>query len=215
MSRCIIACRTLKTELNTVLKKLNCSDPVFWLEAGDHNVPLRRQQAITNAMAHCDGFDTIVLVMSFCGGALVGVDSGNHTLLLPCCDDCIGLLLDGPRQQDTYYLTDGWLGGEKNIAAEYRRSLEKYGAERTARIFAAMLRGYQYLAYIDTGCGTSGGLRRAKESAELLKLEFKVVSGNVKRLEDLLTEKQCETVLRISPCTTITLDMRQGGGCHG
>lgn len=214
VSRCIIACRTLERELNRIMKKLNCTDPVIWLDGGDHNVPSKRRQVVQDTISQCN-CDTILLAMSFCGGALVGVDSGSHTLLLPCCDDCIGLLLEGDRQADTYYLTEGWLAGERNIIAEHRISLEKYGQARTDRIFAAMLRCYRYLGYIDTGCGTADGLRQAKEAGELLKLEFRVVSGTTKRLEELLTEKENDTILRIPPYSTITLDMRKGGTAHG
>lgn len=214
MSRCIIACRTLERELNTVMNKLNCTDPVFWLQAGDHNVPAKRRQTIQEAITRCN-YDTILLVMSFCGGSLMGVESGDHTLLLPCFDDCIGLLLEGDRQADTYYLTEGWLAGERNITAEYRISLEKYGQERTDRIFSYMFRGYRNLAYIDTGCGTANGLAQAKEAAELLKLEFKMIPSTLIRLEDLLIEQINNHILRIPQHTTVTLDMRKGGSAHG
>lgn len=215
MSRCIIACRTLERELNNVMESLNCTDPVFWLEAGDHNVPSRRQQALLDVIAQCGTYDTIIFAMSFCGGALIGLDSGNHTLLLPCCDDCIGLLLEGQRQADTYYLTDGWLNGERNIAAEYRNSLMKYGQERTERIFAAMLRGYRFLAYLDTGCGTLEGINQAKDAAQLLKLEFKVIPGTLKQLEEAVSGRKYDQILIIPPHTAITLDMRKGGFAHG
>lgn len=214
MGRCIIACRTLEQELKAVMQKLDCTDPVIWLDAGDHNVPSKRRQAIQNAILQCD-CDTILLAMSICGGALFGIDSGDHTLLLPCYDDCIGLLLECNRQADTYYLTDGWLCGERNIAVEYRISLEKYGQMRTDRIFEAMLRGYRWLAYIDTGCGTADGLAQAKETAELLKLEFVVVPGTLKRLEDLLNLQVNDHILPIPANTTVTLDMRIGGTVNG
>lgn len=215
MSRCIIACRTLEQELKYIMNRLNCTDPVCWLKAGDHNVPARRCRDIQNAIDQCAEFDTILLVMSFCGGALNGTDSGNHCLHLPRFDDCIDLLLEGQRQADTYYLTEGWLAGEHNIVAEYRLSLGKYGQERTDRIFADMLGSYRYLAYIDTGCGTADGLAQAKEAAELLNLQFQVVSGTLKRLEDLLAEKENDRILRILPHTTVTMDMRKGDTVHG
>lgn len=215
MSRCIIACRTLEQELKAVMKKLNCTDPIFWLDAGDHNVPARRRMAVQDAVSRCEEFDTIVLVMSLCGSSLLGVDSGNQALLLPCFNDCIDLLLDGHRQPDSYYLTEGWLAGEWNIACEYRNSLKKYGQERTDRIFSSMLRGYRYLSYIDTGCGTADGQRLAKETARILKLEFQVVPGTLKPLEDLLRNLANKHTMMIPPHTTITLDMRMGGRAHG
>lgn len=214
MGRVIIACRTLQRELNHVMKKLNCSDPVIWLEAGGHNVAEKRREEISHALSQCEEYDTVILAMSFCGSCLLGLNSGNHTLLLPCFDDCISLFLVEPRRSDTYYLTDGWLDGERNIVAEYHSTLEKYGEARTNRIFSAMLRNYRYLAYLDTGCGTDEGLEKVCSAAKLLNLEFVVVPGARDRLEALLTEKSDSEILRIQPRTTITLEMRKGGISH-
>ena len=202
MRRCIIACRTLERELNFILKKHRCQDPVIWLNAGDHNVPSRRKAAVEAALAECEGYDKVLLVMSFCGNALLGIDSGTHTLLLPCLDDCIGLLLKEPRRSDTYYLTDGWLAGERNILVEYESTLEKYGPERTTRIFTAMLRNYRYLAYLNTGIGAEKE-KDAARVAEFLKLEYLVQNGYLDRLEDLVLEQGSEFV-QIPPHTVIS-----------
>ncbi len=210
MARVILACATLKRELNTVMEKLRCTDPVIWLEAGDHNQPLKRKMAIEAALESCPEYDTVILAMSFCGGALTGVDSGDKTLLLPCFDDCIGLLLDCPRQPDTYYLTDGWLAGERNILAEYRNSLDRHGEEKTRRIFGAMLRGYRALGWVDWGCGSALGQSQAEEAAGLLGLEFTVIPGTLSILEDLIRERECRHILRIPPHRTITLALRKG-----
>lgn len=214
MGRVIIACRTLQRELNQVMNKLSCTDPVIWLEAGGHNVPEKRREEISHVLSQCEENNTVILAMSFCGNCLLGLDSGNHTLLLPCFDDCIGLLLDEPRRSDTYYLTDGWLNGERNIVAEYHAALEKYGEARTKRIFSAMLRNYRYLAYLDTGCGTDEGLEKVRSAAKLLGLEFVVVPGTLGRLEALLIGRSDSGILRIQPRTTITLEMRKGGISH-
>lgn len=214
MGRIIIACRTLQRELNKVMQKLGCRDPVIWLEAGGHNVPETRQKAIAQALSDCSGHETVILVMSLCGSSLLGLNSGEHTLLLPCFDDCIGLLLNESRRADTYYLTDGWLDGSRNIVAEYRNALEKYGEARTRRIFQAMLRNYSYLAYLDTGCGSPDGLEQAREAARLLNLKFTLIPGTLQRLEDLLMEKEDIQTLRILPNTEITFEMQQGGIFH-
>lgn len=210
MARVIIACATLKRELNTLLEKLSCSDPVIWLEAGDHNQPRKRRQAIEAALEGCGQYDRVLLAMSFCGGALTGLNSGEKTLLLPCFDDCIGLLLDGPRAMDTYYLTDGWLAGERNILEEYRNSLKKYGVEKTRRIFGAMLRGYEKLGWIQWGCGSAAGQIQAEEAARILNLRFSEIPGSLRVLEDLLLERECAHILRIPPDTAVTTEMRKG-----
>lgn len=210
MARVILACATLKRELNMAMQKLNCNDPIIWLSAGDHNQPRKRRESIEQALRSCSGYDTVILAMTFCGNALVGLSSCDHTLLLPCCDDCISLLLDGPRQPDTYYLTDGWLDGERNLLAEYDRSLRKYGAEKTRRIFSDMLRGYRNMAWVNTGCSTGNGPTQSREAAELMGLSFTEVKGTISGLEELLLEQSSCSILRIPPHTTITWEMRRG-----
>ena len=81
MARVILACGTIKRELNMVIDRIGCSDPVIWLEAGDHNQPKKRRRAIEMALEDCCQYDTVILAMSFCGNALVGLNSGNKTVL--------------------------------------------------------------------------------------------------------------------------------------
>ena len=210
MARIIIARATLKRELNMAMDRIGCSDPVIWLEAGDHNQPRKRREAIVKALESCAQYDTVILAMSFCGNSLVGLKSGAKSLLLPCFDDCIGLLLGETRRKDAYYLTDGWLQGQRNIFAEYESALRKYGQEKAERIFAAMLRGYSSLAWIDTGAGTEEGKRKAMRIAALLGLTFEVVPGCLKNLEALLAERDAGHILRLPPHSTITPEMRRG-----
>lgn len=210
MARIIIACATLKRELNMAMDRIGCSDPVIWLEPGDHNQPRKRREAIVKALESCAQYDTVILAMSFCGNSLVGLKSGAKSLLLPCFDDCIGLLLGDKRRNDVYYLTDGWLNGQQNILSEYESAVRKYGQEKAERIFAAMLRGYSNLAWIDTGVGTEEGKQKARMTAALLGLTFEVVPGSLKNLEDLLSERDSGHILRLPPHSTITPEMRRG-----
>ena len=207
MARVILACETLKNELNMVMDKLGCEDPVIWLKAGDHNIPQKRREAIEAALRACSQYDTVLLAMSFCGGALTGLESGHQTLLLPCFDDCIGLLVDH-RRPDAYYLTDGWLAGERNILAECRNSLDKYGAEKTNRIYSAMLRGYRSLIWVD--CRNPEPPDHVKVFSGMLGLQTESESCDLSRLEDLLRERMCPHILRIPPQTVIRLNMRHG-----
>lgn len=210
VARVIIACSTLKRELNQLMEKLHCTDRVIWLEAGEHNLPQKRREALESAISSCGERDTVLLAMSLCGSTLIGLESGTRTFLVPCFDDCIGLFLKDPRKADTYYLTEGWLEGKHNILEEYRISLEKYGQVRTKRIFDAMLRGYRTIAWVETGCASPEGKKRAKEAAALLGLEFAVVSGTLSRLEDLLLERDTPHILRIPPNSRVSQRMRCG-----
>ncbi len=62
------------------------------------------------------GYDRIILLYGVCGKGIVGLNSGNKTLLIPRVHDCISLFLGGTaeyRKQfshkpGTYYISPGW-----------------------------------------------------------------------------------------------------------
>lgn len=152
MKTAILACGTLKQELTAVMNKCSCSYPVIWLVPGAHNHPQKRRTEILQALEQCREYDTVLLAMAHCGGALEGIVSPGPTLVLPRFDDCIPLLL-GSRERrqelkDFYFLSPGWLEGNDNIRTEFQRSIARYGKERTLRIFRTMLKHYRYLGYI-------------------------------------------------------------------
>ena len=186
----ILACRTLEAELNRAISNTSCPYPVIWLEAGDHNVPHRRREAVLAALERCCGYDTVLMAMAHCGGALEGIESKNITLVIPCCDDCLTILLGSHRKRKEcaglYLLTKGWMDGRKSILTEYEHCLQVYGESRTRRIFTEMFRNYQGIGLIS--CEEEAEkLNRAEEFADCLQLPVVRISGTTAYLEALLT----------------------------
>ena len=131
-------------------------------------------------------------------------------MIVPRCDDCITLLLgsDARRKEHTatYFLTEGWLAGKDNLWAEYQRSIEKYGKNRTKRIFSSMLANYEKLAFLDTGCSDVSG--QIQEIATELKLEYTRLEGTLSYLEELLSGNWDEgRFLVMPPRSEITPEM--------
>lgn len=222
MNPIIIACETIKNELLTVMAEVGCEYPVLWLESGLHNWPDKLRGRIQELMDGCSGYDTVLLAMSFCGNSVVGLRTHDFQLVIPRCDDCITLLLGSQeRRQEasaTYFLTEGWLKGERNIWVEYQSCMERYGKKRGKRIFDALFAHYHYLALVDTGAYDAAGAEaEARKIAAGLNLEYRRMDGTLEHLRQLLRENwQPERFLRIPPNSTVRYgDCTLKGGAYG
>ncbi len=211
MSTLIIACRTIEQELRAAMARCGCNHEVLWLESGLHNVPKNLNERIQALLNDCEGFDTVLLAMSFCGNSVVGLKTGNFRLVIPRCDDCICLLLGSQaeklRHQGAYFLTEGWLKGERNLRREYEETLARYGETRGKRIMEAMLAHYHSLLLVDTLCfDLAPAEAQTRAIAEKLNLQYDCIRGTLDYLCRLLdgawTEKD---FLLVPPHSEITM----------
>lgn len=192
VSRKIISCKTIEPELNSAMKQVGCCDEVLWLESGLHNVPKKLNARLQELLDQCGDADTVLLAMSFCGNSVVGLKTGDFQLVMPRSDDCITLLLGSFRERlnhkATYFLTEGWLKGERNLWREYEDCLRRYGEKRGKWIFATMLEHYRNLALVDTGCADREKLEaEVREIARKLELEYVWLPGTLDFVKQLLT----------------------------
>ena len=196
MATAIIACETIRCELTRAMEDVGASHPVYWIESGLHNTPktLRSRLSETIVQAESEGATRLLAAMGFCGNSFTEVETRNVELILPRVDDCISLLLGSTQRrrefsetEAAYFLTQGWMRGERNIWVEYQYSVEKYG-EEMARDLAQMMYGhYRTLALLDSGSEPLGPLiEGTKIIAETLHLEQKVVPATRDYLEELL-----------------------------
>lgn len=160
MKELIVACSTVKRELEYVLEKENKSFEIIWVESGLHNTPSLLSARISQIFREIDekGYhDRILMCFGTCGNYLNGIVNGNFETVVPRVDDCISLLLGSvkrrqeiSREEGTYFLTKGWIEGERNIWVEYRYSVEKYGQEEADELFDMMMSGYGRIGLLDT-----------------------------------------------------------------
>lgn len=192
MKRVLVACRTLEQELLAAMEKTSCDCRILWLEAGQHNWPDKLRRQIQELLDQCRDCDTVLLAMSLCGNSVVGLQTHDFRLVIPRCDDCITLLLGSlsRRQQikGAYFLTEGWLRGERNIWEEYTICLARYGEALGKEIFAQMLAHYRQLLLVDTGCfDRKKAETQVKQIAAALGLEYGCLEGTLDYLQRLLT----------------------------
>lgn len=218
MHTVIIACKTIEQELLRSMELAGCDAPVLWVDSGLHNWPDKLRGRIQGLLEECGGFDRVLLAMSLCGNALVGLETRAFSLVVPRCDDCIDLLLGSRARRKefpgAYFLTEGWLNGERNLWQEYRLTLEKYGHQLGREIFSTMLAHYRQLALLDTGCFSVEALEpEVRRMAGELGLEPVRLDGTLAYLTALLMPPwDPRQFLIVPPHTKITPDLCQWKG---
>ena len=197
MNTAVVACETIRSELERAIRDTGSTYPVYWLDSGLHNTPnvLRSRLSETIAKAESDGVGRLLAAMGFCGNSFTEVATGNIELILPRVDDCITLLLGSIKRrrylnetEAAYFLTHGWMRGERNIWVEHQYMVDKYGEEVALDIAEMMYGHYRTLMILDSGTEPIEPLiESAKVIAETLHLDQKVAPATRDYLEELLS----------------------------
>jgi hypothetical protein len=215
MGRIILACRTLIEEITRAVEETGVDYPVKWVESGLHLYPDKLGTALQREIDSITNVDTVIVGYGLCGNALLGIEAAGARLVVPRVDDCISLLLgsyqariDLAREMGTYFLTRGWLENESNIIRDYDRCLERYGEERTKKVFRTILTHYRRLALIDTGTYDLDDdyIKRACGIMERLGLETTVVKGSLGYIKQLLTGPWDESFVVVEPGGKLTFE---------
>ncbi len=210
----ILACNTIRSELEKAAAETKCAHRFVWVESGLHLVPDSLRRRLQEELDRINGVDRVLLAFGFCGNAVAGLKTGGYQLVIPRVDDCITLLLGSKEARErcnrhggVYFLTKGWLEGEVNIWKEYQAVLARFGPERTKRIYQRMLAHYKFLALIDTGAYDLPSLiPHARDISATLNLELRILQGTDLYLKNfLLGPWNDDYFVIIPPFTTIEL----------
>jgi hypothetical protein len=190
-----LACETIRDELEHALEDAGGNFRVCWIESGLHNFPDLLRERLRKTLDSLDGCDLVLMAFGRCGNVLDDLCTGGYELIVPDTDDCISLLLGSARgrpeysrEGGTYFLTKGWLQGERNIWTEYLYAREKYGEKCALEIMAVMLKNYRYLSIVDTHSYDLDSILPVTRSiADTFKLRHRVIPGTTRYLRDLLT----------------------------
>lgn len=199
MKTLIVSCNTIRAELDQTIEKYQSTTPVIYLESGLHLEPDTLRKEMQKTLDRLSNVDQVLLIMGFCGNAVVGLKAGDFRLVIPKADDCLTLLLGSmdrrkevQREKNTYFLSKGWLDMfeevEKTMMDEYHRMERRYGKERAERIFRLSYRHYERLGVIDTGTfDLDTMLEQAQAKAELMQLQVEPLRGTMDFLEAFVT----------------------------
>lgn len=195
MKIAILACKTLKHEIEKACNDNNIDYPIYWVESGLHNYPEKLHKTVQEELDKLQDFDRVIMTFGLCGNALLGIKSNNLELIMPKVDDCISLMLGSVDERrkyggknGMYFLTKGWIEGERNLWVEYQYTIEKYGEETGKEVFDMMLNHYKTLGIIDTKCyDLSEIMPLCREISETLNLKLKILEYPIDYIEKLLT----------------------------
>lgn len=209
----IIGCKTLENEIRDAMQAEHLTCETYWVEAGLHNVPKNLRSALQAILdEHGAGHDYVLLATSFCGNSVSGLATGDFTLVIPRMDDCISTLLGSSKAKtfgykSCYFLTDGWLRGERNIWKEHEYTMEKFGPEMGEELFRMMFGHYTTLAVLDTGCYNVGSiLPETRRIADALHLEHKIIPGSNAVLRQQFSGVWPENEFLLVPPHTVVRD---------
>lgn len=194
MKAIALACETIADEVRLAARETRSTIPICWVKSGMHNYPIQLKQHIQAEINRVENVDHILLLFGYCGNSLLGLKSDICHLVIPKVDDCVSLLLGGNAQRNNlndqamgYYLTKGWLSHEYNLWSEYNYCLQKYGSERTSRIYRVMLHNYKRLNVINTGAyNLDDLLPLTGQIARELELDHTIVDGSLDLLGQAL-----------------------------
>lgn len=209
----VVACSTIRPELQAVMERYGCDYPVFYMDARLHDRPDDLRKTVQQTLDTLTDVDRVLLPFGYCGGTTVGLRSGDFEMFLPKSDDCITLFLGSrenreavPDERYTFFLTQGWLDSERNILQEYQRLCSKYNQRRADRVMKAMYQNYHTLGLVDSKLfPLKPQVEEVQKIADLLHLEHRVLPGTENLLQKLLCGPYIDgTLLRIGPYQEVT-----------
>lgn len=200
MKTLMIACETLKEELQFLIAEEKIMDvDIEWVDGGLHENPEKLRNRIQSLIEHYDGeYDFIMLGYGYCGGGIKDLISRKSTLVVPKVSDCISLLLGSEKarmeisERDCpFFMTKGWARCMDQVGILcIQRIKDKYGYEKTSKIYQQMFAGYKSIDVIDTGCYSMGEVRdKVDELNDLIGLPEIIIDGDLQMMFAFLAKK--------------------------
>ncbi len=208
----MLACATLKDEIEAVIRLTKPQIKVRYLSVM-HDRPDEMRGMIGRAVDALRDARYILLAYGYCGGGLEGIGSQTSTLVIPKAHDCIDCLLpenhrNAQYRAGRYFLTGGWLRGEKNITREIKKLKQTLDEKRRADYLKAVYGGYRSLTLIDDGAySLEQVLPLAEDAAEALELPVERTKGSLSTIEKLITGNWDDDFLIVSPGERITREV--------
>jgi hypothetical protein len=193
VKKVVIACEMLRDELTKAMSLLGSDMPIVWIDTKYHNKPSDLHAKLQEEVDKLKDMDEILFTFGTCGNAILHIQATTADLVIPITEDCISMLLSKPnekfkRMKNTYFLTKAWMNTSDSLVSDFNRAVERYGKERTDRLFKKMLQNYDKLMLIDTGTyDVQEYSLKAEDFARLANLSLFVENGSIWMLEKLIS----------------------------
>lgn len=193
MNTVVIACGTIKDEMEKVLEIAGKDYPLITLKPGLDDKPQELREAIEDELAKLPGPSLVLLGYGFSNGALVDFPAGVHTLVAPQAEDVICLVLGSQKRRDAflaerpaYFITEGWMRGDA-LFINYEKAAAKYGPEKAAKLQKTMMSHYKRFLLLDTGVYDTGPWRaKLNEMGAVLGITVEEEKGDLSWLLGLV-----------------------------
>ena len=189
----VISCHMIENELLSLMEKHHVSWPVYFIPPDLHGDMDKLRDYLQNIIDSIKNVDGIVLTISRCGNATVGLKASSAPLILPRCADCVDLLLseqhleERKRPEKSIYLTESWVVNTESTDFSFPKLCEKYGEETAETIMKSMYENYKYYYILDTGTFDTELLAEyIAPQAEMLEMEIKTTACRCGALEKLV-----------------------------
>lgn len=192
----MLACETIKDEVEFAISRCGGDFTVHWVESGLHNYPDILRAKLQEILDSLSGCERVLMAFGSCGNSVIGLKTHDFELIIPRVDDCISMLIGSTQRRldvsasggGMYFLTPGWLRGERNLWVEHQYAIEKYGEATAAIIMESMLSHYTRLGILDTkSYNVEDILAEVDMIAEGLDLERCIVPASLDYLQELLS----------------------------
>ena len=192
----VISCHMIENELLSLMEKHHVSWPVYFIPPDLHGDMDKLRDYLQNIIDSIKNVDGIVMTISRCGNATVGLKASSAPLILPRGADCVDLLLseqhleERKRPEKSIYLTESWVVNTESTDFSFPKLCEKYGEETAETIMKSMYENYKYYYILDTGTFDTELLAEyIAPQAEMLEMEIKTTACRCGALEKLVKEE--------------------------
>ena len=190
----VLACETLRDEIELAAVQTQSDLEIGWVEADLHNFPDKLRNHLQYRLDNIVDCDRVLMAFGACRNSVVGIRTREMELVFPKVDDCISMLIGSVNKRETlgenctYFITSGWLRRKINIWEVQKYIVSQYGEKAGSVITNRMLDQYQYLGLLindhDDAASSMPVFHRISSD---LNLEERVFQTSIQYLCDLLT----------------------------
>ncbi|MCF8068959.1 MAG: DUF1638 domain-containing protein [Desulfobacterales bacterium] len=205
----LIACETLREELEKLIQSLGLKTDIVWMNGGLHASPENLQKSLQAEINKHDGFyDDIILAYGFCGGGLENLETQTSSLIIPKAEDCISILIGGDHKRSQVndrdkplFITKGWVRSFNQMEGLNIKSIKKkYGDELAKDLYKQICNGYCNIDIINTGAYCIKEIDEdVTEIQDALEIPCKTINGNLALIEKLLKKEWDDDIIVKGP----------------